>query len=194
MVWAIDEVYDNSQLVEDFWVPSARALNGKHRMNEWVADPAEPDNLERMKRSGIRMVGHKNYQKAMFDEHERSVRAGIRVMSALMYQGRFHVTRKCPNLIAELKSYRWSTTKSGVAVTAATPRAGMTDTPAPGQKEHAATAVRYGATYMLKGANFGPLAMGHSPCWRRSAPGWPPLPSKAFRVVLLTNRHSRRKG
>jgi hypothetical protein len=159
VVWAIDEEYSSSELVEDFWVPSARAMNTKHRMNEWIADPAEPDNLERMKRAGIRMVGHKNYMTAKFDEHERSVRAGIRVMSTLMYQGRFHVTRKCPNLIAELKSYRWAQVKGVSSMSAETPRAGMSEVPAPGQKEHAATAARYGVTHMLKGVNFEPLAL-----------------------------------
>lgn len=152
-VWAVDEVYSNSQLVEDFWVPEARRLMQSPPkgwgFNEWVADPAEPDNLERMKRAGIRMVGHKNYMMAKFDEHERSVRAGIRVLSALMFQGRFHVTRKCPNLISEIKSYRWAQNRGG----------GLVETPEGGQKEHAATATRYGVTYSLKGASFEPLAM-----------------------------------
>ena len=154
-LWAIDEVYSTSQLVEDFWAPSARALNAKHKMNEWVADPAEPDNLERMKRVGIRMTGHKNYMTAKFDEHERSVRAGIRMLASLIYQGRFHITRKCPNLLSEIESYRWADAPGGGGgVTDANPRAGLQEKPAPGQKEHAATAARYGVTYLMKGARF----------------------------------------
>ncbi len=152
-VWAIDEVYDQSQLVESFWVPAVHKMMAKWKYNEVVADPAEPDNLHRFRSAGIRVTGHKNYAIAAgkFDEHERSVRAGIRAMSMLMHQGRFHVMRHCVNLIAELKSYRWDSYKAGSQTGV------LIERPAPGQKEHAATATRYGVTYALKGANFEPL-------------------------------------
>lgn len=154
-VWAIDEEYSSSKLVEEFWVPSAKRLAQAYRFNEWVADPAEPDNIDRMKRAGVRMVGHKNYQASNYDEHERSVRAGIRMFSALMYQQRFHILRKpaptkpgCSHLISELKSYRWA--QQGAT---------LVERPAPGQKEHAATAARYGVTYGLRGSHMQPLGM-----------------------------------
>ncbi len=151
-VWALDEVYDNSQLVEDFWVPAVKAKMEKWRYREVAADPAEPDNIVRFKNAGIDCVGHKNYTTSKWDEHERSVRAGIRAMAAMMHQDRFHVLGpNCPNLVAELKSYRWDQHKSG-------PMGGqLIERPAPGQKEHAATACRYGLTYGLKGAVFQPL-------------------------------------
>lgn len=152
-VWALDEVYDNSQLVEDYWVPEVLAKMAKWGYREVAADPAEPDNIVRFRNAGIQCVGHKNYTNAKYDEHERSVRAGIRVLAMLMHQGRFHVTPACTNLIAELKSYRWDSHKGG------SQGGVLIERPAPGQKEHAATACRYGVTYGLKGASFVPLAL-----------------------------------
>jgi hypothetical protein len=81
-------------------------------------------------------------------------------MASLIFQGRFHVTKKCPNLISELESYRWADAPGGGGgITDANPRAGLQEKPAPGQKEHAATSVRYGVTYLMRGANFEPLNM-----------------------------------
>ena len=150
-LWIVDEVYDSSQLVEAFWVPQTLAKMKRWRYSDVVADPAEPDNLMRYRAAGINCVGHKNYSKAPFDEHDRSVRAGIRVLAALMHQGRFHVLRHCVNLIEELKSYRWDSHKTG-------PLGGtLIERPAPGQKDHAATACRYIASWGLRGAAFSPL-------------------------------------
>jgi hypothetical protein len=152
-VWALDEIYDNSQLVEDFWVPEVKKRMAKWQYREVSADPAEPDNIVRFKNAGIQCVGHKNFTTAKYDEHERSVRAGIRALALLMHQKRFHVTPACKNLISELKSYRWDSHKSG------TLGGTLIERPAPGQKEHAATACRYGVTYGLKGAVFEPLQL-----------------------------------
>ena len=152
-LWIVDEIYKASDLVEAFWVPEVKKRQETWKYREVVADPAEPDNIVRFKNAGMDCVGHKNYTTAKYDEHERSVRAGIRVMAALMHQGRFHVTRNCVNLIQELKSYRWDQHKTGA-------RGGtLIERPAPGQKEHAATACRYLATYALKGAVFTPLEL-----------------------------------
>ena len=147
-VWALDEVYSASRLVEDFWIPEARKLRQTYRFSTVVGDPAEPDNLFRFRDSGIPIVRHANYGTGDFDEHRRSIRGGIRTMAALMHQGRFHVLRRCKNLIAELKSYRWNENKSaGVIV----------EEPAPHQKDHAATACRYAVSYAVRGAYLRPL-------------------------------------
>ncbi len=141
-LWFLDETYSPSRLVEDFWVPAAQKRMAKWGIQTFVADPAEPDNLFRFRGAGIPVVGHKNYGSGKFDEHDRSVRAGIRLMASLMHQGRFHVLRKgCPNLISELKSYRWDQNRGGVLI----------EKPAPGQKEHAATAARYVASWAVRG-------------------------------------------
>ena len=150
-VWIVDEEYSPSQLVEEWWIPAVRRKMSEWKYHEVVADPAEPDNIVRFKQSGIACVGHKNYQTAKFDEHERSVRAGIRTLASLMHQRRFHVLRRCKNLVSELKSYRWDAYKSGAM------GGTLIERPAPGQKEHAATACRYLVTYGLKGASFVPL-------------------------------------
>jgi hypothetical protein len=148
-VWALEEVYSDSQLVEDFWVPEVLKVMARHRYREVVADPAEPDNIWRFKSAGIHCVGHKNFSVAKYDEHERSVRAGIRAMAALIHQKRFYVDPSCKNLISELLSYRWDQYKTGAM--------SLIERPAPGQKEHAATACRYGVSYALKGSVLGAL-------------------------------------
>lgn len=154
-VWAIDEVYDSSQLVEQWWVPAVKAKMGRWKYTEVAADPAEPDNIQRFNDAGIYTYGHRNLTvaTARFDDHERSIKAGIRAIAALMHQGRFHILSSCVNLIAEFKSYRWDTYKAG-------PRHGvLIERPAPGQKDHAVTACRYAVTVGLEGAIFEPFAI-----------------------------------
>jgi hypothetical protein len=156
-VWALDEVYDSSQLVEDYWVPEVRKKMARWKYNETVADPAEPDNIQRFNDAGINTYGHRNLIVAStkWDDHERSIRAGIRAIASLMHQKRFFVLKSCPNLISELKSYRWDSFKAGAR------HGSLIERPAPGQKDHAATAFRYGATTGLEGAVFEPFGAAH---------------------------------
>lgn len=141
-VWMLDEVYSASMLVEDFWVPEAKKLNVKRRFNEWVADPAEPDNLIRFRNAGIKVQRHKNYASGTtWDEHARSIMAGIRTFASLIHQDRFHVHESCVNLIEELENYVWDRTSSGESL----------ERPKPRQKDHAVTTARYIVTTALEG-------------------------------------------
>lgn len=142
-VYVQDEVYAASMLVEDFWAPEAVKLNQKRRFNDWVADPAEPDNLVRFRNAGIKVSKHRNFAGPPkgWDEHARSVMAGIRTFGALIHQGRFHVHESCVNLIEELENYVWDRTSAGIEL----------DHPKPHQKDHAVTTARYIVTSALDG-------------------------------------------
>lgn len=140
-VYISDEVYSASMLVEDFWVPEARKLMAKRKFNDWVADPAEPDNLLRFRNANIRVTKHRNFAAGGWDEHARSVMAGIRTFGALVFQGRFHVHESCTNLIEELENYVWDRTSAGLQL----------DRPKPHQKDHAVTTARYIVTSALEG-------------------------------------------
>lgn len=150
-VYCVDEIYQQSRLVEDFWVPEVKKKMERWKYSETVADPESPGDIARMRAKGVHTMPHRNYTNSQYDEPERSVLAGIRVLNALMHQGRFWVTENCKNLVRELEGYRWDQHKSG-------PLGGtLIERPAPGQSDHAATCARYGATYGLKGANFEPF-------------------------------------
>jgi phage terminase large subunit len=140
-LWFIDEVYSASLLVENFWAPEAKRLMAQWRFNEWTADPAEPDNLMRFQKAGIRVSKHRNYGSGEFDEHARSVLSGIRTMSALIHQGRVHVLKKCHNLATEFENYVWDTTAGGDQL----------ERPKPHQKDHAVTVGRYIASSVERG-------------------------------------------
>ncbi len=140
-VWVRDEVYSSSMLVEDFWAPEAKKLNAARKFNDWVGDPAEPDNIIRMQNAGVRMSKHANFAAGGWDEHARSIMAGIRTMASLIHQGRFHVHRSCVNLIDELENYVWDRTSAGLQL----------DRPKAHQKDHAVTTCRYIVTSALEG-------------------------------------------
>lgn len=156
-VWALDEIYDSSQYVEEWWVPEVKKRQRKYGRYETVGDPAEPDNIQRFRDAGISCVRHRNnFSGSNYDEHARNIRAGIRHFATLVHQGRFHVIKRrpgakeggCPNLIEEMKHYHWDQHKTG-------PFGGsLIERPAPNQKEHAATAARYGVTYAIQGSAF----------------------------------------
>ena len=91
----------------------------------------------------MNVTGHRNYGSGKFDEHARSVLAGIRLTAALIHQGKLRIVKgKCPNLLRELRTYRWATTPGGQQL----------EHPAPHQSDHAITALRYVLSYAGKPA------------------------------------------
>jgi len=145
-VWVVDERYQTNRLVEDWWIPQILELNKTWRFNDWSCDPEAPDDIARYKDAGIHAFGHRNFSASKYDEHQRSVKAGIRLIAALMHQGRFFITPNCKNLIAELKSYRWKQAKGSSET--------VIEEPADGQADHGADGCRYAITSLMRGANF----------------------------------------
>lgn len=153
-VWIVDERYQSSRLAEDYWIPEVLKLNQRWKFNDWSCDPESPDNISRYKDAGIHAFGHRNFTASKFDEHQRSVRAGIRMIASLMHQGRFHVTPNCKNLIEEIKSYRWKQAKGASGASEE-----MIEEPADGQPDHGLDGMRYATTSLMRGANFQALGI-----------------------------------
>lgn len=153
-LWIVDERYKPSRLVEDYWIPEVLGLNSSWKFNDWACDPESPDNIARYKDNGIHAFGARNFSTSKYDEPQRSVKAGIRLLSSLMHQGRFHITGNCQETIAELKAYRWKDAPGASGVSEA-----FVEEPAPGQRNHGCDASRYMATSLLKGANFEALGI-----------------------------------
>ncbi len=148
-IWVVDEHYQASRLVEDHWVPKIRAMNAKWKMNDWSCDPEAPDDIARYKDAGINAFPHRNFTASKYDEPQRSVKAGIRLIAALMHQGRFFITPECKETISELKDYRWKQAPGSTGSDDS-----FIEEPAPGQRNHGCDAMRYSTTSLMRGANF----------------------------------------
>lgn len=153
-VWVVDEVYQTNRLVEDWWIPQIRQLNARWKFNDWSCDPEAPDDIARYKDAGIHAFGHRNFTAGKYDEHQRSVKAGIRMLASLMHQKRFFIDPRCKNLIAELKSYRWKQAKGASGASDA-----VVEEPADGQADHGCDGLRYMTTSLLRGASFEALGI-----------------------------------
>lgn len=153
-VWALDERYQTNRLVEDWWIPEIRSLNTTWKFNDWACDPEAPDDIARYKDAGIHAFPHRNFSASEYDEHQRSVKAGIRLLASLMHQKRFFIDPRCKNLIDEIKSYRWKQRKGGIGDDES-----LIEEPESNQPDHALDALRYGTTSLLKGANFEALGV-----------------------------------
>jgi hypothetical protein len=150
-VWVVDERYEANQLVEDYWIPEVLALNARWKFNEWSCDPEAPDNIARYRDAKINASGHRNFSAGKYDEHQRSVKAGIRMIASLIHQKRFHVLANCKNFIEEMKSYRWRTAPGNNDV--------LIEEPADGQADHGMDAGRYAITRLMRGAVFEALGI-----------------------------------
>jgi phage terminase large subunit len=153
-VWVVDERYQTNRLVEDWWIPEILKVNKTWNMNDWSCDPEAPDDIARYKDAGIRAFGHRNFSASKFDEHQRSVKAGIRMLASLMHQKRFHVLDTCTHLIEEIKSYRWKQMKGAVGEAES-----LIEEPEDNQPDHGCDALRYATTSLLRGANFEALGI-----------------------------------
>lgn len=65
------------------------------RVESWYPDPAEPDRIAMMRRSGLRV-----------NEVSKDVTAGINTVQTLLRQNRLFVVN-CPQLLFEFNFYRW---------------------------------------------------------------------------------------
>lgn len=147
----VDEDCQDNLLVEDYWAPKAIEFQRKWKFNQWVCDPAEPDNLTRFRNAGINASKHKNYGAGTFDEHGRSVLSGIRTMSSVIHQGRLHVLSHCENLLDEFENYKWQEAPANAQSASEDGTTVYSDKPKPHQKDHAVTTARYIISSVEKG-------------------------------------------
>lgn len=153
-VWVVDERYEKGRQVEDYWAPEIMALNARWKFNDWACDPEAPDKIAQYKDRGIHAFGARNFSTSKYDEPQRSVKAGIRMLASLMHQKRLFIDPRCRHLIEELKSYRWKQAKGSVGADEE-----LIEEPADNQPDHAIDGFRYATTSLLRGANFEALGI-----------------------------------
>lgn len=124
------------------WVSEAHRLRDKWGVSLFACDPARPDAIQDFSSNGLPAVGAFN-----------DVYLGIRrVVEALhvVEQGNgagkpgLRILDQAQHLIAELRSYQWESTKDG---------GGFLESPAEGQSDHAADALRYAVAELRPYAN-----------------------------------------
>jgi hypothetical protein len=152
--WVLDEVYERGKLVEKFWGPQAARLTNRWNVSHWICDPAEPDNLQRLREAltntRAKVLKHRNFESAEHDEHARSVRAGIRQMSIAINDGKLlTLGPRTPNFQAEMLNYKW-----GANPHSKDSEDAHGENPAHGQADHAIAAVRYPITWAEKAPSF----------------------------------------
>jgi len=136
------------------WVGEAKRMIAKwcghQRSSQVVCDPAEPDRINDLVRSGVYAVPADN-----------DITFGIRCVSTAMHpvQGRpsLVIARGCTNLLREIRNYVWATGRDGEP----------TEMPAKDQSDHALDALRYGVVELMR---YQALSTGDEP---------PPNPDRA---------------
>jgi len=89
--WILEEFYKTSQTTEQI------AEQAKlYKSTKVYADPAEPDRIEILRRSGLNVR-----------EVSKDIVAGVDRVRELFKQGRIHISNDCKNLIHELETYRY---------------------------------------------------------------------------------------
>jgi phage terminase large subunit len=87
----IFDEYQETGKVQD----ELNALMLSRRLESWYPDPAEPDRIAMMRRSGLRV-----------NEVSKDVTAGINTVQTLLRQNRLFIVN-CPQLLFEINYYRW---------------------------------------------------------------------------------------
>lgn len=106
------------------WLSEAKRLQHKWGISQFSCDPARPDAIHDLTVNGIYCTGARN-----------DIYLGVRRVAEALHDGKTKILSSCTNLIRELRNYQWAQTKDG---------ASFQETPADGQSDHAADALRYG--------------------------------------------------
>jgi hypothetical protein len=154
--YVVDEEYAAGKLVENFWAPSAVRLTKKWGIGEWICDPAEPDNIIRLRRAGLRCRKHTNLDwTGKFEEHDRSVMAGVRQLALMAQAGRlFALKKNAPHFCEEMRNLVWDESNSLVKGEE------WEESLAPNQKDHGFDAARYAITATMRPPTLRALGTG----------------------------------
>lgn len=141
---AVTWVYTVKRLIEE-WSPHGRA--------QVFCDPAEPDKIQDLIRNGIAAMNADN-----------EILHGLRGINTALHvvDGRpaLTISSRCVNLIREMKAYTRGVDKGG----------NPTDSPAPGQDDHAIDPLRYGLSELLARSPISPDEPTADPSSRRRGP------------------------
>jgi PBSX family phage terminase large subunit len=89
--WLYNEFYETGKTT-----PELIQHMHSRKCEYWYPDPAEPDRIEEMRRSGLSTR-----------EVSKDIKAGINTVQTLFRENRIKIDSRCTNLIFELNSYRW---------------------------------------------------------------------------------------
>jgi phage terminase large subunit len=89
--WLYNEFYETGKTT-----PELIQHMHSRKCEAWYPDPAEPDRIEEMRRSGLSVR-----------EVSKDIKAGINTVQTLFRENRIKIDSRCSNLIFELNSYRW---------------------------------------------------------------------------------------
>lgn len=127
--WILEEFYKTGQTTEQI------AEQAKlYKPTKVYADPAEPDRIEILKKSGLNCR-----------EVSKDITAGVDRVRELFKQSRIHISPDCKNLIHELETYRYPDKK---------PDNNESEKPVK-ENDHALDALRY-ALYMTEPEGYEP--------------------------------------
>lgn len=95
--WVVSEWYKTGKTNQEV-IEYSRSL----RVNVWYPDPAEPDRIEEMRRSGMNVR-----------EVNKDVEKGIDTVRTLLKNGKLKIHASCVNLINEIQTYSYKDKKPG---------------------------------------------------------------------------------
>lgn len=119
--WIVDEYYRTGKTTAEL-IEVMKGLMSRWHITQFYPDPAEPDRLLEMERSGLSVR-----------EVSKDIEAGIDRVRELFKSNRLKVHAGCTNLLFELESYRYPPKRDGV---------NEKETPVK-EHDHALDAIRY---------------------------------------------------
>ena len=97
--WILDEEY-KTQKTQSEIIQLDKILQKNYKVEAWYCDPAEPDRIEEMVRSGL-----------VCREVNKAVTPGIDHVRSLFKENRIKIHKRCLNLLHELETYRYKDNK-----------------------------------------------------------------------------------
>ena len=96
--WIVDEYYKSGKTTAEL-IEKMNFFKDKYKIRFWYADPAEPDRIEEMRRSGL--------NSREVNKSKGSVRIGIDKLSELFKTNRLHIGHKCIHVLDEISTYHY---------------------------------------------------------------------------------------
>lgn len=97
--YIIDEYYKSEKVTSEI-IERLKYFQNKYKIRFWYPDPAEPDRLEEMRRSGL-------YPREV-NKGKDSIIKGVDEVRTLMRENRFYIFSTCQYTIEEMSSYHYS--------------------------------------------------------------------------------------
>ncbi len=96
--WICEEYYKSNKTTAEL-IEKMKYLQEKYKIRLWYPDPAEPDRIEEMRRSGL--------QPREVNKSKGSVRIGIDRISELFKTNQLHISHSCKHVLDEISTYHY---------------------------------------------------------------------------------------